>query len=363
MATIDAEISAIALNRFVQGCALLLAAIVLSWIVGLLFEKGFARLARRTRTDVDDRLIEILRSPIRWSVVLLGATLGVLRIDPSSLVEIGKIDLTGLTLNTLATIAIVLWMVAGIRSSNLLLNAASGRLALLDASTLPLFRNLANVVIAAAAVYFVFVTWGINLTGWFASAGIVGIAFGFAAKDTLANLFAGIFILADAPYRVGDWVVLGTGERGQVTHVGIRSTRLLTRDDVEITIPNAVIGGAKIVNESRGRWTKMRVAVRVGVAYGSDIDQVRRVLEEVARENPDVCDDPEPRVRLRAFGESGLDIDLLGWINDPVDRGRVSDDLHTAVYKRFAAERIEIPYPKRDLYVKQLPPGPGGGAG
>ena len=86
------------------------------------------------------------------------------------------------------------------------------------------------------------------------------------------------FILADAPYKIGDFVVLDSGERGEVTHIGIRSTRLLTRDDIQVTIPNSVMGNTKIINESGGPTEKFRIRVIVGVAYGSDIDQVREVL-------------------------------------------------------------------------------------
>jgi len=222
----------------------------------------------------------------------------------------------------------------------------------------PLFRNLASIVLVTGAIYFIFLAWGINVTAWLASAGIVGIAVGFAAKDTLANFFAGLFILTDAPYKEGDFIVLDSGERGQVTHLGIRSTRLLTRDDVEITIPNAVMGNAKVVNESSGRWLKKRLRVAVGVAYGSDIDRVRAVLEEEARANRDVCRSPEPRMRFRAFGDSSLDLELLVWIDDPIDSGRITDELNTAIYKRLAKERIEIPYPKRDVYIRQMPAPP-----
>ena len=342
-------------NRFVVGAAILAATLVAVALVDWLLGRVLARLVKRSKSELDDRLLDTLRRPVRLSILIAGLALVTLHLDPTSLLEKGALRLTDLTLNILATLAILLWMVAGVRVAGLLLEAASRRGRLVEVRTLPLFQNLAIFGIVAAAIYFVFVTWGINVTGWLASAGIVGIAVGFAAKDTLANFFAGVFILTDAPYKVGDWVVLGTGERGQVTHVGIRSTRLLTRDDVEITIPNAVIGNAKIVNESSGRWTKKRLRVAVGVAYGSDIDQVRKVLEEVGLADPDVCDDPEPRVRFRAFGDSGLDLELLAWIEDPMDSGRVSDALHTAIYKRFAAEGIEIPYPKRDVYVKELP--------
>ncbi|HSM12838.1 MAG TPA: mechanosensitive ion channel family protein [Thermoanaerobaculia bacterium] len=347
-------------NRWIQSVVALGVTLAAAWIAGFVLSRGIARLARRTESDVDDRLIEILTTPIRASVVIVGLSLVTLRIDPSKLLEDGALDLTALTQNLLATVAILVWVVAGIRVAGLLLDAASGRSRFVEARTAPLFRNLANIVLVAAAVYFFFVAWGIDVTAWMASAGIVGIAVGFAAKDSLANLFAGFFILTDAPYKLGDFVNLDSGERGQVTHVGIRSTRLLTRDDVEITIPNAIMGTAKVVNESGGRWSKLRLRIKVGVAYGSDVDRVRGVLEGVGIADPDVCEDPAPRVRLRSFGESGLDFELLAWIEDPVDRGRVVDALNTAIYKRFAAEGIEIPFPKRDVYIRQMPSVPGG---
>ena len=210
---------------------------------------------------------------------------------------------------------------------------------------------MGRIVLAGLAAYFVFVIWAIDLTAWLASAGIIGIAIGFAAKDTLGNLFSGIFILIDTPYKVGDYIVLDAGERGQVTQIGIRSTRMLTRDDVEVIIPNSIIGGAKIVNESGGPWPKFRVRVKVGVAYGSDIDLVRSVLEEVAENAEKVCDEPEPRVRFREFGDSSLDFELLCWVEEPAMRGLVLDALNTEIYKRFAAEGITIPFPQRDLHI------------
>jgi len=221
--------------------------------------------------------------------------------------------------------------------------------------TITLFDNLTKVLLVAVAAYTVLVIWGGDPRGLLTAGGIVGIAVGFAAKDTLANLFAGAFIFADSPYEIGDFITLDTGERGMVTRIGIRSTRLLTRDDVEITIPNALMGNAKITNESGGPHVKYRIRAQVGVAYGSDVDRVREILMEIAAADPLVCAEPEPRVRFRGFGASALDLELLAWIDEPVLRGRVLDGLYTTIYKRFAQEEIEIPFAKRDVYVKELP--------
>ena len=159
---------------------------------------------------------------------------------------------------------------------------------------------------------------------------------------------------------MGDYINLDTGERGEVRHIGLRSTRLLTRDDVEITIPSAVIANAKIVNESGGPHLKERIRVSFSVAYGSDIDRVREVITEVGDNNPQTVKDPEPRVRFRQLGESSLDFELLCWIEEPSLRGVVNDALLTDIYKRLRAENIEIPYPKRDVYIREMPGTTGG---
>ena len=135
--------------------------------------------------------------------------------------------------------------------------------------------------------------------------------------------------------------------------IGLRSTRILTTDDIEITIPNAVMGNAKIKNESGGPTEKHRVRIGVGVAYGSDIDKVRSILYKIALKNEHVCEEPEPNVRFKAFGDSSLDFQLLCWIKKPGMRGMVIDELNTAIYKEFNKNSVEIPFPQRDIHIKK----------
>jgi small-conductance mechanosensitive channel len=115
------------------------------------------------------------------------------------------------------------------------------------------------------------------------------------------------------------------------------------------------MGNSKIINESGGPYTKHRIRVKVGVAYGSDIDQVRSILMDIANNQEAICSHPEPRVRLREFGDSGLNFELLCWIEQPALRGKYLDILNVEVYKRFAENGIEIPFPKHDLYIKEMP--------
>ena len=221
----------------------------------------------------------------------------------------------------------------------------------------PLFDNIGKLLIIGGLIFALIQIWNVDATGWLASAGILGVAVGFASKDTLSNLFAGVFILADRPYRVGDYVQLDSGERGEVSFIGLRSTRIITRDDIEVTVPNSVIGGGKIVNETGGATRKMRVRIPVGVAYGSDIQFVEKLLLEVANNEKrgHVCKLPSARVRFRGFGASSLDFELLCWITSPEYRGLVKHELFTEIYRVFGENDIEIPFSQQDLYIKDWP--------
>ena len=173
----------------------------------------------------------------------------------------------------------------------------------------------------------------INVNGLMASGAALSLVLGFAAKDTVANFFSGIFLLADSPFKEGDYILLDTGERGYVKNMGLRSTRIMTRDDIEITLPNSVIASSKIVNESGGPGEIERVRITLSVSYGSDIDEVKELLISIAKNNSNVMDDPEPRVRFREFVDSGLKLQLLFWISKPEKRGRTVDQVNTDIYK------------------------------
>jgi small-conductance mechanosensitive channel len=337
-------------NIYLQAVAIAAAFILLGKLADLLISRIIARIVRRSASDFDDNLVALLHRPVFITFVLIGLALATRHLGLPESPEF-------VTIGILRTIAIVVWYTFLRGVVQLLLTTVRRRPTAkrMHSSMLPLLDTVIKVVLLALAIYFVFLAWNINVTAWIASAGIVGLALSFAAKDTLSNLFAGVSIVADAPYKSGDFIILDSGERGVVTHIGLRSTRILTRDDVEITIPNGIIGNSKIINEAGGPSSRHRIRIAVGVAYGSDIDHVIATLAGVAADNSEVCKVPEPRVRFRMFGESSLDFELLCWIEQPVDRGRVTHELNCAVYKAFAVEKITIPFPQRDLHVHTMP--------
>lgn len=332
-------------------------AIIITFIVAkvlqIIVSRGLHRLSLKTKNNLDERLINIIHRPLFWSILFVGLVVAIKLLDASE----NAVDYSQAIF---ATILIFMWSGFLLKASKMVLRtiaASSNPQKIVSTQTLPLFENLAIILLLGLAVYLLFSAWGVDMTAWLASAGIAGIAIGFAAKDTLANLFSGVFILADSPYKIGDYVVLDNGQRGAITHIGIRSTRLLTRDDVEVTIPNSIMGNTQVINESGGPHEKYRIRTMVSVSYDCDIDQVKALLYEISQQEPSVCKDPEPRVRFRSFGASGLDVELLCWVEKPELRGRVLDSLNTAIFKKFREENIEIPYAKQDLYIKQAPKG------
>ncbi|MDP6955720.1 MAG: mechanosensitive ion channel family protein, partial [Planctomycetota bacterium] len=254
-----------------QALVLLGLALILAKVVDWLVTRTLILWSRKTHTDLDDKVVALLHGPILRSTIIAGlwAAFSRLELSDGALSAVHRL---------LVSAALLVWTLFGLRLCTLLVRSAASnpkRFKAVEQRTYPLFDNLGKLALIGASIYGLILVWEIDATGWLASAGIAGVAIGFAAKDTLANLFAGVFIIADAPYQVGDYIVFENGTRGEVIHIGLRSTRVVTRDDVEITVPNSVIGAGRITNQTRGPSSKLRIRLKVGVAYGSDVSEVR----------------------------------------------------------------------------------------
>ncbi len=330
------------LNAVIAAAIFVLAAVVLDIFLG----KVLRRFARLTNTDLDNQLIDVVRRPIFLTVILIGSLVAV------SLLKTGDkfhhfADALVYSLITL------MWVVLAIKESNMIIEYTLSKVSDatgLQKSMIPLVKNVALIALVALGIYILLSIWKINVTPLLASAGIAGAIIALAAKDTVANFFGGLSIFIDRPFKIGDYIVLDGQERGEVVAIGIRSTRIKTRDDVLITVPNAAIANSKIINES-APVPKFRVRIPIGVAYGSDIDIVQDALLNVAVTNHNVSEAPEPRVRFRAFGESSLDFELLCWVDEPAVRGLTIHELNTAIYKEFDKRGLKIPFPQRDVHI------------
>ena len=269
-----------------------------------------------------------------------------------------QINITGHVLMIIIFVAEIFFFIAMVWIINLIGNAISEWIIAkpgihaesIDANLVRIIFRVITIIVLFFLLLNATSELGISLTAVFASAGIVGLALALAARETIANFFGGINILIDRPFRTGDYIILDSGERGEVVEVGLRSTRINTRDDVQISIPNFVITDAKIINESVPK-NRFRVRIKVGVAYGSDVEHVEELLLRTAKSNQLVTLSPEPRVRFRSFGDSALEFELLCWAYQPDIKGKLMHQLNRDIYKAFNEAGIIIPFPQRDVHV------------
>ena len=349
MLDLNGYIDFILSNSALKGLSLIVLSIVSAKFVDMVFTFIFKRLVSSTKTTLDDRILQLLHKPIFYSILFVGFILSIKTILLPDYIEFGCIGL-------LKTVTIIIWVFVVSKILVMSMDWASRQTAsnkILQKNTLPLFNNLGKIAIGLFGVYFIFLSWDININGILASAGVLGVVLGLAAKDTVSNFFAGIFLMADAPFKEGDYILLDTGERGYVKKMGLRSTRFMTRDDIEITIPNSVIAASKIVNESGGPGEIERVRITLTVAYDSDLDEVKNLLITIAKKEINVLKEPEPRVRLREFADHGLRLQVLFWIHNPEIRGKTVDAVNSEIYKEISARKISIPYPTMNVHVSK----------
>ena len=220
-----------------------------------------------------------------------------------------------------------------------------------------LLNKFSGAIIYAVAVVLALDILGINVMPFVAGAGVLGIAVGFAAKDTLSNLIAGILLIIDRPFEMGDRIEVwsapaGSATWGDVIDIGLRATKIRTTDNIIIVIPNNEIMKRDIVNYTLIS-TMIRVRVNIGVSYETPIEKAKELLLAVAASADWVSKEPPPKVVVRSFGESSVDLQLRVWINDARKRMDTISYITDRTKTEFDAHGIEIPYPKRDIHVIQ----------
>ncbi len=182
--------------------------------------------------------------------------------------------------------------------------------------------------------------------------GVGGLAVALAGREALSNLIGTVMILLDKPFTLGDFIVLEDSLRGTVTEVGLRSTRIRTRDGILVSIPNSTVANMKIINQSAPA-SIMRVHLPIGVAYASDVKEMEQALLAVASRNEYAVADPPPDVRFLSFGDSALQFELLVWIKRPEYRGRAINQLNRAINEEFRLKGIEVPFPQREVLIRK----------
>ena len=211
--------------------------------------------------------------------------------------------------------------------------------------------TITHYVILIVAILIALETVGIQLTTLKIFAGALGLGIGFGLQNIANNFVSGLIILFERPVKNKDFVEVGD-ILGTITRISARSTTIVTRDNIAIIVPNSDFIEKTVVNWSLND-TPTRVHVPIGVKYGSDVEKVREILMDIAKEHPRILRYPQPRVWFEEFAESSLNFDLLIWINDPQEGiNNIRSDVNFEINRRFQEAGIGIPFPQQDVHIK-----------
>jgi len=218
-----------------------------------------------------------------------------------------------------------------------------------------LFNKFAGVITFSVAAILALDILGINVMPFVAGAGVAGIAIGFAAKDTLSNLIAGVLLIIDRPFEIGDRIEVwsapkGSATWGDVIDIGLRATKIQTTDNLVIIIPNNEIMKRDIVNYTIIS-SNIRVRINIGVAYDTPINKAKTIILQVAKGAEWIAKEPPPKVVVRNFGESSVDLQLRVWIEDARKRMDTISYITDQVKEAFDQAGVKIPFPKRDITI------------
>ncbi len=327
-----------ALSLWIQIPLILLSALVVAKLIKVGGYHILHQSERLANGEYDRLIIEELHLPLYVTVFLAGVYASA-RLMPEFIEEFYIVP-------AVISVIIVVWSRAVTRLGGRLITVTNDSPT--DREITPVFKIVLTFFVIVSTFVVLLSVWQVDVTPLLASAGILGIIIGIAAQDSLGNFFGGLSLYFDKTYQLGDMVQLESGERGTVIDMSIRSTTLLTRDNIAITVPNAEMNSTQIINES-APVRRRRIRLDVGVAYGSDLDVVERAIIDAAEAEPVVLDNPLPKVRFREFDDSAIVAQLQCHIANPAQRGKAQHCLIQRIDERFAEEEVKIPFPQREL--------------
>jgi small-conductance mechanosensitive channel len=335
------------------GISLLI--VLAGYLVGTwLIRRMLPRVVQRTGTELDDRLLQAVGPDLRWLVVVLA-------------LEFATRQLTFLSpeLKRLFSDAyFVLALIMGTRITWRLVDLADGwyrqrlaeeeRLDSLDA-VLTLMVRLGRAVVGVVALSILLTHFGVNITAFAAALAVGGLALALAAKDVIADAIEGFIILVDRPFRIGDRIeIQEVGTWGDVTEIGLRTTRIRTRDNRVVIVPNSVIGANQVINYSYPD-PRYRIQTHVGVGYGADLEAARRIIIDTVRQVEGVLPDKPVDALYIEMGDSARILRVRWWIESYVETRQMVDRVHTAMERALDEAGVEMPFPTQSINLRLEP--------
>lgn len=338
----------------IGAVVILVASLVISKIFNWTLAKIVHRLAKKTKTTLDDDIVSALKRPIFLTILLVGLYLAaesVLYLAPYDAV----IDRIAVVL------AIIIGFYAFVRLVNVFFNWYGTEIAVktkseMDNKYISVFKRILDIVLYVLAGMIVLKYLGIEISPLLAGLGIGGLAVALALQDTLGNFFAGFYILSDKSIKVGDYIELESGLKGYVDDISWRTTRIRTLPDNYIVIPNSKLSQS-IVTNYYFKKKEMSLVIPVGVAYSSDLEQVEkvtvRIAEGVQKTVSGAIREHKPFIRFNEFADSNINFSVILRVGTFVDQYMVKHEFIKRLKKEYDSKGIEISFPCRNVYSRK----------
>ena len=335
------------INLAVSLLLVLVGYLIGTWVIRRLL----VRIVQRTDTDFDDRFLAAIGSDVRWLVVLFTLHFATLRLTFVSAGVKAFLKDAYVVVGLLLTAVIVIKLIdlAGDWARERAL--AEDREGQLEPLILLLTR-VGRVLVVIVGVIVLLSYFGVNITGFAALLGIGGLALSLAAQDTIADAIAGFIILVDQPFRIGDRIeIQGEGTWGDVVDIGLRTTRIRTRDNRLVIVPNSTISKNQVINYTFPD-PRYRIQTHVGIGYGTDIEMARKLIIDKVRQIDGVLPDKPVDALYVEMGDSAMVFRVRWWIGSYEDTRRMFDRVHTALQHALDEAGIDCPFPTQTLNLQ-----------
>ncbi len=334
-----------------------LRAIVIFFIVFLaikllvfILQKIIPKFTAKTETELDDEILKNVSKPITLLAILAGIRLAIGEIN---LEENLTMTIEGILLTFM--IVAVSFLVYYLLNTLILVSVSEfGRKSKIkvNESLFQFFHSILKIVVVLVSFLVILSSWGIEIGPLLAGLGVAGIAIAFALQSTLSNVFGGISMILDKSISVGDVVKLDANTSGKILKINLRSTKILTFDNELIIVPNSKLSESNIQNVALPE-PKTRVVIPFGVAYGSDVDKVKKIVLSEVKKVENYVEEPEPSVKFLEMGDSSLNFKAYFYVNSHKNKFGAIDDANTRIYKLLNKNNIEIPFPQMDVNLKK----------
>jgi MscS family membrane protein len=339
------------MDPLMVSVVLLAVSVVLAIVVLAILKIITGQVAKRTTTEVDDKLLAALQKPVFRLLVLGGFYLAILNLGLDAW-------FADVALKLIVTLAYLFITMFAVNALDIITNIGIKDLvkkteSTLDDEIIPIVHKTVKVVIWAFGLMLILGAWGIDVGPFLAGLGIAGLAISFALQSTLANVFAGVSLILDKTFKVGDKVQLESGELGVIHDLSLRSTRLRTYDNELVIIPNDQLAKGRIKNYTQPD-SRIRVVVPFSVEYGNKPEKVIPVIEKAIKANiKDMLDDPPMDVIFTSMGDSSINFQVRFWLAKYGEAYAKKLEANDLIYKTLNKNKIGIPFPTQTIHLKK----------